>query len=144
MSGALKISSYINQRKEERLTVTWNVIGKWRDNSTFEALTVNISKSGIMIASPVRYREGDRAYIKFQAMLAGEKRWIDAVIEIRHQVLSSTGNYNIGASFVKMTTSNKDFIAKYIDKNSGARKKGVGTLAPNQVKHVSEQLTANV
>lgn len=139
MLDVLKEPLIVQQRKDERVMVTWHVVGRWKDGSSFSASTVNISKSGIMISSPVQYKEGERAYIKFHAMLSGEKRWIDAVIEIKHQVLTSKGKYNIGASFIRMTQSNKAFISSYIEKQVKNKPRSFHMLFPNEVKHVREQ-----
>jgi hypothetical protein len=98
-----------SQRRGVRKSVCWSIEGQWRDGSKFTGKTMNVSESGIMMTLASSPRMNQRAYIKVRVNLPHEIKWIDAIIDVKHQSLSSN-KYNVGAIFVKISDKSKELI----------------------------------
>lgn len=102
-----------NKRRHERRSVTWEVSGIWRSGVKFEALTSNISASGMLLLTGKMAKVGDKAYLKIKGFVYGQTYEFDIVVVVRRASLCQD-HFNCGVEFVALKTTTKQFIKDFV------------------------------
>lgn len=101
-----------DKRKDPRRQALWNVMGEFSNGEKFNVMTVNVSKSGLLLDMHKSIKIGSRAKIKIFAMINGSKYLIDSVVEIVHEVLSQN-KFQCGIKFLWIKREHRILLSNY-------------------------------
>lgn len=103
----------IDKRRSIRKSISWSIDGQWDNGNSFEAVTDNVSISGIMIITNRAPQMNDRAMLKIKSYLFGESFVFNVIAEVKHICLSND-MYHIGMQFTKTTQDGQNFIRDFV------------------------------
>lgn len=107
-----RLLKHNEKRKSPRRICNW-IAGVDFPKKSLSVRVLNISESGALFLMPSLVKDKERAYIKIYAMINGNKKTIDAVVEFRHHTLSNN-QFHCGAEFIKISDKNKIALRSYV------------------------------
>jgi len=127
-----------DRRRHARRKAHWPVIVQLKDGSGFKTHTIDVSESGISIASTIKVPEGERVNIGITAVVSGKKMKITCIAECRFLSLSNH-IYQCGMKLLSTTKEHRTFIHSYVEQGSELGGQKYRPLHPSEVKHASSQ-----
>lgn len=103
-----------NNRRHDRHAAIWSIKGALLCKGQFQAISENISSSGLLLKTPYQIKPGTKAHLRVSTFVAGKSHIIDAIVVFRHVSLSGS-NYRCGAEFIRLNNGSKEFIQRYIN-----------------------------
>lgn len=107
-----RLLKHNEKRKNPRRICNWIASVDFPKKS-LSVRVLNISESGALFLMPSLVKDKERAYVKIYAMINGNKKTIDAVVEFRHHTLSNN-QFHCGAEFIKISDKNKIALRSYV------------------------------
>ena len=103
------------KRQFIRREVRWQVAIKNKKTVlVIEAMTINISEQGVLIASREGFQKGELISLIIKARYQGIKRVIYTMAELRHIVIKKD-SFQLGFLFKNIQPDDQNFLAQFVE-----------------------------
>ncbi|MCX4027998.1 PilZ domain-containing protein [Endozoicomonas sp. SM1973] len=115
--------SFHEKRRSIRREVKWQAALKDDEQGrTIPAITVNISKHGVLIATEGYFKKPQVISLTVQALIQNKKIVINTMAEVRH-VLAKEDFFQLGLLFTEIQPEDQAFLAHFAE---GSDVEGIG------------------
>tara|TARA_B100001245_G_C22894993_1_gene432248 strand:+ start:13747 stop:14148 length:402 start_codon:yes stop_codon:yes gene_type:complete len=131
--------SHHDRRQHRRRRANWSVIVQLKSGKGFKSHTIDVSESGVSIASAYKLDRGERITLQLTAVVQGKQTKIRCIAECRFVSLSNN-IYQCGLRLLGLSEEGKQQIREYVEGGHKPEETDF-YLSPSDVKHASSQIT---